>query len=119
MKKEKSRITSYNVDKLAGVSRSSVARAFTPNVSVSLKTREKVNKAAKKLGYHPNVIARSLITKKTQMIGLLMADWENPFYASALKKYSEKLQKENEKFDGKNQRNCHKRGRKYYHRIKI
>jgi DNA-binding LacI/PurR family transcriptional regulator len=95
MKKEKSRITSYNVAKLAGVSRSAVSRAFTPNASVSLKTREKVNKAAKKLGYHPNVIARSLITKKTQLIGLLMADWENPFYASALKKYSEKLQKEN------------------------
>ena len=42
MKKEKSRVTSYNVAKLAGVSRSAVSRAFTPNASVSLKTREKV-----------------------------------------------------------------------------
>lgn len=97
MKRKKSRVqvTSHNVAELAGVSRSAVSRTFTPNASVSSKTKEKVILAANKLGYRPNVMARSLITKKTQLIGLVMADWNNPFYASTLKSYSEKLQKEN------------------------
>ena len=94
-KKSRVRVTSHNVAELAGVSRSAVSRTFTPNASVSSKTKEKVIIAANKLGYRPNVMARSLITKKTQLIGLVMADWDNPFYASTLKSYSEKLQKEN------------------------
>ena len=93
--KKKSRVTSHNVAKLAGVSRSAVSRTFTPNASVSSATKEKVIKAANELGYRPNVMARSLITKKTQLIGLVMDDWDNPFFVSTLKSYSEKLKKEN------------------------
>ena len=69
--KKKSRVTSHNVAKLAGVSRSAVSRTFTPNASVSSATKEKVIKAANELGYRPNVMARSLITKKTQLIAWL------------------------------------------------
>jgi len=62
--KNRVRVTSHNVAELAGVSRSAVSRTFTPNASVSSKTKEKVIIAANKLGYRPNVMARSLITKK-------------------------------------------------------
>jgi len=95
MIKKKSRTTSFNVAELAGVSRSTVSRTFTPNACVSSETRKKVIVAADKLGYRPNVMARSLVTQKTQLIGLIIADWHNPFYASTLNSYSEKLQKEN------------------------
>jgi DNA-binding LacI/PurR family transcriptional regulator len=48
-------------------------------------------KAAEKLGYEPNVIARSLIMKRSNLIGILMADWVNPFYTTMLRQFSEKL----------------------------
>jgi DNA-binding LacI/PurR family transcriptional regulator len=87
--KKKGRITSHEVAALAGVSRSAVSRTFTPGASVSVKTKEKVMASADELGYQPNVIARSLITQKSQLIGLIMSDWLIPYYTTLLKSYSE------------------------------
>ena len=84
--------TSREVAQLAGVSRSAVSRTFTPDASVSEATRRKVLAAANKLGYQPNVIARSLITDRSRLVGLIMGEWENPFYATMLRGFSEKLQ---------------------------
>ena len=67
--KKKTKITSIEVANLAGVSQSTVSRAFTPESLVAKKTREKVISTAKRFGYKPNAIARSLITlKKTTNI---------------------------------------------------
>jgi DNA-binding LacI/PurR family transcriptional regulator len=92
---KKGKVTSHEVAALAGVSRSAVSRTFTPGASVSDKTREKVLDAAAKLGYRPNVIARSLIMRRSHLIGLIMADWENPFYTTMLRDFSAKLQDRN------------------------
>lgn len=86
------KVTSRDIAALAGVSRSAVSRAFTPGASISEKTKNKVLKTAAKLGYQPNVIARSLIMQQSRLIGIVMADWENPFYTMMLKQFSEKLQ---------------------------
>ena len=83
--------TSHDVAALAGVSRSAVSRTFTPDASVSEKTRRKVLAAAGKLGYQPNVIARSLITRQSRLIGLIMGEWENPFYTTMLRGFTEQL----------------------------
>jgi LacI family transcriptional regulator len=71
-----------------------VSRTFTPGASVAPRTREKVLAAAGKLGYRPNALARSLIVRRTQLIGLVMAEWENPFYTRMLRLFSERLQAE-------------------------
>jgi DNA-binding LacI/PurR family transcriptional regulator len=84
--------TSREVAELAGVSRSAVSRTFTPDASVSEPMRRKVLAAATRLGYQPNVIARSLITDRSRLVGLIMGEWENPFYATMLRGFSEKLQ---------------------------
>ena len=84
--------TSQDVACEAGVSRSAVSRTFTKGASVSEHTRQRVLAAARKLGYSPNAIARSLITQRSNMIGLVMADIANPFYAKVLESFSEKLQ---------------------------
>ena len=76
----------------AGVSRSAVSRVFTPGASVSAKTAAKVRAAAAELGYRPNVLARSLITGRSRMIGLVVAYLENYFYPEALEKLSNSLQ---------------------------
>jgi DNA-binding LacI/PurR family transcriptional regulator len=83
--------TSHDVAALAGVSRSAVSRTFTPEASVSAKTRRKVLAAASRLGYQPNVIARSLITRQSRLIGLIMGEWENPFYTTMLRGFTERL----------------------------
>ncbi len=88
------RVTSIQVAKRAGVSQSAVSRVFTPGASVSRKTADKVKKAAEELGYRPNVLARSLITGKSRMIGLLVAYLENYFYPEVLEKLSNALQAE-------------------------
>ena len=89
-----SRITALKVAKRAGVSQSAVSRVFTPGASVSNKTTLKVREAAQELGYRPNVLARSLITGKSRIIGLVVAYLDNYFYPAALEGLSNSLKKE-------------------------
>ena len=84
--------TSTDVARLAGVSQSAVSRVFTPGASASAQTIKKVRAAADKLGYRPNVLARSLITGRSRIIGLVVAYLENYFYPEALEKFSNALQ---------------------------
>ncbi|MDE0752774.1 MAG: LacI family DNA-binding transcriptional regulator [Planktomarina sp.] len=88
------KVTSLEVAKRAGVSQSAVSRVFTPGASASNKTILKVREAAQELGYRPNVLARSLITGKSRIIGLIVAYLDNYFYPLALEKLSNYLQSE-------------------------
>lgn len=67
------RVTSYDVASLAGVSQSAVSRCFKPGASVSKATHAKVLQAARELGYTPNAAARSLITRRSNQVALLIA----------------------------------------------
>jgi DNA-binding LacI/PurR family transcriptional regulator len=86
------KVTSIDVAKRAGVSQSAVSRVFTPGASVSKKMEARVRQAAEDLGYRPNVLARSLITGRSRIIGLVVAYLDNPFYPDALEKLSAALQ---------------------------
>lgn len=86
------KVTSLQVAQLAGVSQSAVSRVFTPGASVSEKMARRVREAAKELGYRPNVLARSLITGKSRIIGLVVAYLENQFYPEAMERLSKALQ---------------------------
>ena len=88
------KITALKVAKRAGVSQSAVSRVFTPGASASDKTSLKVREAAQELGYRPNVLARSLITGKSRIIGLVVAYLDNYFYPTALEGISNSLKKE-------------------------
>ncbi|WP_069298677.1 LacI family DNA-binding transcriptional regulator [Neptunicoccus sediminis] len=88
------KITSLDVAKRAGVSQSAVSRVFTKGASASQKTIDKVRKAAKELGYRPNVLARSLITGRSRIVGLVVAYLDNYFYPVALQKLSNALKEE-------------------------
>lgn len=85
-------VTSVDVADLAGVSIAAVSRAFTPGASISPATKERVIDAADKLGYHPNVIARSLNRRRSNLIGLLMSGWNNFGYVDILRSFCEKLE---------------------------
>ncbi|MEM1065587.1 MAG: LacI family DNA-binding transcriptional regulator [Pseudomonadota bacterium] len=88
------KVTSLDVAAKAGVSQSAVSRVFTPGASVSKRMAEKVRAAADELGYRPNVLARSLITGRSRIIGLVVAYLENQFYPDALERLSNALQEQ-------------------------
>jgi len=84
MNRERRPITAHDVAKLAGVSQSAVSRTFTKGASVSPDTRRKVEEAASTLGYRPNLVARSLITRRSNLIGVAIPSMANPFYSVVL-----------------------------------
>lgn len=85
------RITSHEVAHKAGVSQSTVSRAFSGDERLSKATRERVLKIARDLGYHPNAIARSLITQRTQIIGIVASYMSNPFFPVVLQAFTQRL----------------------------
>lgn len=88
----KNRVTLAEVAQLAGVSRSAVSRTFTPGASVSAQTRELVEKAASELGYRPNILARSLTTGQTGLVGLVANNFKNPAYLEIFDTFTRLLQ---------------------------
>jgi DNA-binding LacI/PurR family transcriptional regulator len=85
------RVTSYDVAMLAGVSQSAVSRCFKPGASVSKATYARVMKAAQGLDYIPNAAARSLITRRSNLVALIISDTANLYYPEALSELSQHL----------------------------
>jgi DNA-binding LacI/PurR family transcriptional regulator len=69
-----------------------VSRAFSPTASIAPAMRDKVMAAALALGYQPNVIARSLSTRRSNIVGIVMASMTNPFYPELLEQLTRALQ---------------------------
>jgi LacI family transcriptional regulator len=79
------RPTIADVARLAGVSKSTVSRVLNENMHyMRPETREKVARAINDLGYNPSSVARSLISKRTHAVGLLVSDVSNPFYSDVI-----------------------------------
>lgn len=83
--------TAWDVARLAGVSQAAVSRAFSQTASIAPQTRALVLEAAAELGYRPNLIARSLITDRSHLIGVAMAYLDNQFNPLALQHLCEGL----------------------------
>ncbi len=92
MKKTGTRVTSFDVAALAGVSQSVVSRAFTPGTSIAAATRQRVHDAAQKLNYVPNSIASSLTTNRSNIVAIVLGDLDNPFYVQVFRAFSQCLQ---------------------------
>ena len=70
-----------DVARLAGVSTKTASRVFAGDEKVADKTKQNVLKAAARLRYRPNVLARNLRTGgATKTVGLVIGDLANPFY---------------------------------------
>ena len=77
-------VTAGDVARRAGVSRSAVSRAFTPGASVSTEVRERILQAADQLGYRVNRLAQGLINARSNVVGLVGTDLQQPFHAELL-----------------------------------
>lgn len=74
-----------DVAKEAGVSIATVSRVLNDVDVVNEETKKKVKEAIKKLGYRPNIVARSLKTQKTRTIGILVPDISSQFYPEVVR----------------------------------
>jgi LacI family transcriptional regulator len=72
------RVTALDVARAAGVSKWTVTRAFKPGASITEESRRRVMAVADRLGYRPNLLARSLATQSTQQVAVLVDDFANP-----------------------------------------
>ncbi len=72
--------TLQDVAKRAGVSPMTVSRVVNGSPLVSARTRARVEGVLAETGYMPNMLARSLRSKRTDTIGLLLTDMTNPFF---------------------------------------
>lgn len=81
-----------DIAKHCGVSAMTVSRALNNSSEISEATKEKILKACQELGYKPNSAAKSLISKKTNMIGLVVPDITNQYYANISKGVSSYLE---------------------------
>lgn len=72
--------TSHDVAARANVSQSTVSRALSGDPNVSEVTRQRVIAAAQALHYTADAGARSLITRRTDRVGVVLSNITNPFY---------------------------------------
>ena len=90
------KVTASDVAEVAGVSRSSVSRAFTEGASIHPKKQQKILEAAKKLGYQPNFFARTLgmpsQKKRSNIVAILVSDLSNPYESYLFEALSSALQ---------------------------
>ena len=79
-RRERKAPTIFDVAAAAGVSKSTVSNVIR-GVDVSEATRVRVLAAIERLNYKPNAIARQFVKQRTTMLGVLVGDLSNPYYA--------------------------------------
>ncbi|ULL18103.1 LacI family transcriptional regulator [Paenibacillus sp. H1-7] len=75
-------VTIYDIAKKANVSPMTVSRVINNSPSISETTRKKVEQIIQELDYIPNKQARSLTSKKTKLVSLVISDISNPFFTT-------------------------------------
>src|SRR5215213_979951 len=82
-----STVTMRDIAAVAQVSQSTVSRVLSgapTSVPIAPETRERVLRASRELGYRPNPLARGLRGASTNLIGAVVRDFSDPFFAGAI-----------------------------------
>ena len=77
----KYRVTIKDIAAAAGVSYGTVSRALADSREISEPTKKRIRALCDQMGYVPNLAARSLVTHASHVIGLLVPDISNPYFA--------------------------------------
>jgi LacI family transcriptional regulator len=76
----RNKVTIKDVARIAHVSNTTVSRALNNQSRIRNETKERILSIAKELNYRPDFIARSLVMKRTNTLGLVITTIANPFY---------------------------------------
>ncbi|WP_193195347.1 LacI family DNA-binding transcriptional regulator [Nostoc sp. MG11] len=80
----KRRVSIEDIARRAGVSHSTVSRALRDNPLISPKVREEIKQLAREMSYVPNAIAQSLLSSRTNTIGVVVTSIADPFFAEVV-----------------------------------
>ncbi len=78
------RVSIKDIAEAAGVSHSTVSRALSDSPLVKAETKARIRRLAQEMGYTPDAIARSLVTQRTQTIGIVVTTITDPFVAEVV-----------------------------------
>lgn len=78
-------ITMTEIARRTGVSQPTVSRVLNGNTAVNPQVRERVLACARANGFQPNILARSLAGSRTRLIGVILTDISNSFFADLVK----------------------------------
>ena len=87
-------ITMTEIARLTGVSQPTVSRVLNGNTAVNPEIRERVLACAREHDFQPNVMAQSLVGSKTRLIGVIVTDISNSFFAELVKYIGEEARKD-------------------------
>ena len=79
------RVSIKDIARAAGVSHSTVSRALAHSPLIPELTRRRIERMAGKMGYAPNALARGLVTRRTQTIGVIVTSIDDPFVAEVVR----------------------------------
>jgi len=91
----KDKPTMKDVAKLAGVSQPTVSYVINGSASISSEVKNRVNEAIKELNYKPNYYAKALKTNSSEIVGIIIPDILNQYYARLLQLLEEELHTKN------------------------
>lgn len=74
--------TINDIARISGYSRGTVSRVLNNDKNVKPTTRDRIVQVIEQLNYHPNAMARGLVSGKLDIVALIMGDVRNPFFAS-------------------------------------
>jgi LacI family transcriptional regulator len=86
-------LTSRDVARIAGVSQATVSRVLANSPSVAPDTADRVRKALDRVGYQPNAAARTMRSRRSGTVGVVVENLANPFYPELLRALGAELQR--------------------------
>ena len=84
-KQVRKKLTLKDVAEVVSLTPATVSKALRDSSDISTETRERVKKACEELGYRPNLLARSLISNKSKILGVLVPDLRISFFSEAVR----------------------------------
>lgn len=88
------RVTIRDIAKMAKVSHMTVSRALNNDPRIREETKKRILELVDKLNYRPDARARTFVSKKSNLIGLVVSDISNPFYAELARGIEDKAHEE-------------------------
>ena len=83
--------TLLDVATMAGVSTATVSNVLNGTKNVGSEVKRKIHEAVEALNYIPNNVAKSLRVKESKLVGLMLSDISNPFFAQVVRGLEDSL----------------------------